>query len=76
MTHAYYAPDDNLMQEQITVGEWKRRYEKKLKTLRRNSSDYGGFAYDAVWTYAFALKELAKGDPEAMTNLHSEKTIK
>lgn len=74
MTHAYWAPDDQIMQENITVGEWKRRYKNES---RDNSvSEYAGFAYDAVWTYAYALSKLSKEDPEAISDLHSENTTK
>lgn len=73
MTHAYWAPDDQIMQENITVGEWKRRYRKDANAT---FSQYAGFAYDAVWTYAYALSKLSKTDPEAISNLHSESTTK
>lgn len=72
MTHAYWAPDDQIMQENITVGEWKRRFRKETN----HTSEYAGFAYDAVWTYAYALSKLSKVDPEAITDLHSENTTK
>ncbi|KAJ8944828.1 hypothetical protein NQ314_009369 [Rhamnusium bicolor] len=70
MTHAYFAPDDAIMQENITVKQWKQRYEKSAPV----KSDYAGFAYDAVWTYALALDKLAKTDSEALANLHSVKS--
>lgn len=73
MTHAYWAPDDQIMQENITVGEWKRNYVKEKKSM---PSEYAGFAYDAVWTYAYALSKLSKIDPEAISDLHSENTTK
>ncbi|CAH1117481.1 unnamed protein product [Phaedon cochleariae] len=67
MTHTYYADNDSMMQEGITVGKWREQNSV-------NSSNYAGFAYDAVWTYAFALNNLSKTDPEAMSNLHTEVT--
>ncbi|KAJ8916169.1 hypothetical protein NQ315_016308 [Exocentrus adspersus] len=70
MTHAYFAPDNAVMQENITVGQWRENYAKRT----REPSNYAGFAYDAVWTYALALDKLAKTDPEAMSDLHSETT--
>lgn len=60
------------MQENITVSQWRGKYLKMTPT----PSDYAGFAYDAVWTYAFALDTLAKTDPEALSDLHSENTTK
>lgn len=72
MTHAYFASDDSIMQENITVGQWRKNYLRMAHT----PSDYAGFAYDAVWTYALALDKLSKTDPEALSDLHSENTTK
>ncbi|CAH1133811.1 unnamed protein product [Ceutorhynchus assimilis] len=71
MTHAYYAPDNQTMQENKTVGEWKEEYKN---TSIATTSDYAGFAYDAVWVYALALDNLSKTDPEALSDIHSENT--
>lgn len=68
MTHAYYGADDQMMQENITVKEWRNK--------NKITSDYGGFAYDAVWVYALALDKLSKIDPEALGDMHSENTTK
>lgn len=64
------------MQENVTVGAWKDKYEDSCKQKNVDSSDYGGFAYDAMWTYAFALDRLLKQNHSHITNLHSEKTTK
>nr|XP_023022017.1 receptor-type guanylate cyclase gcy-18-like [Leptinotarsa decemlineata] len=69
MTHAYFAKDDSIMQENITVGEWRKKNDLRIK-----NANYAGFAYDAVWTYALALNELVNTDPEALSVLHSEST--
>lgn len=74
MTHAYWAPDNQVMQENITVGEWKKRYKNESRD--NTISEYAGFAYDAVWTYAYALSKLLKIDAEAISDLHSENTTK
>lgn len=74
MTHSYWAPDNEIMQENITVGEWKRKFQNETKNA--TISQYAGFAYDAVWTYAYALSKLSKTDPEAISDLHSENTTK
>ncbi|XP_076270946.1 uncharacterized protein LOC143202875 isoform X1 [Rhynchophorus ferrugineus] len=71
MTHAYYAPYNQTMQENISVGDWLKKYKKVAKA---NMSNYGGFAYDAVWVYALALDKLARTDAEALSDLHSENT--
>lgn len=58
------------MQENITVGEWRRKYANETAL----PSDYGGFAYDAVWVYALAIDKLYQMDPFAVAQLHSEKS--
>lgn len=72
MTHAYFGEDDAIMQENITVREWRTKY----KNTSKPTSNYAGFAYDAVWTYALALDNLSRTDPQALSNLHSESTTK
>lgn len=74
MTHAFFAPDDQIMQENITVKEWRENYMNA--TGIDEISNYAGFAYDAVWTYAYALDKLVQGDPEVVSHLHSEDTTK
>ncbi|XP_031356046.1 receptor-type guanylate cyclase gcy-22-like [Photinus pyralis] len=71
LTSAYFAPDDQIMQENKTVGQWKTEYKARAQDF---ASDFAGFAYDAVWTYALALDQLVKEDPEAITALHSLST--
>lgn len=73
MTSAFFAPDNAIMPENRTVGEWRADYAKKAKSFMSN---YAGFAYDAVWTYALALDELIKEDPEAIAGMHSQNTTK
>lgn len=64
------------MQENVTVREWKTAYKKRCEDENRLSSDYAGYAYDAVWTYAFALDKLLKQNQSHIANLHSDKTTK
>lgn len=71
LTHAYYAPDTDLMQEGITVGEWKKKFKKKCDKASVPTSNYGGYAYDAVWTYAYALDKLYRENQSYVANLHS-----
>ncbi|KAJ8975821.1 hypothetical protein NQ317_003857 [Molorchus minor] len=52
MAYAYFADDDAIMQENITVKTWRDKYNK----LPVAKSDYAGFAYDAVWVYAFGTR--------------------
>ncbi|XP_072396651.1 uncharacterized protein [Diabrotica undecimpunctata] len=72
LTHAFYASNDSIMQENKTVGQWKQSVAKTKPQILH--SDYAGFAYDAVWTYAMALNQLVKEDPEALSDLHSGTT--
>ena len=74
MSHSFFAPDDAIMQENMTVKEWRDLYHNKSKTLNFEKSDYAGVAYDAVWVYALILDKLMKQDPEALTDLHSLNT--
>ena len=60
------------MQENRTVGEWRADYEKECKEGNRTTSDYAGYAYDAVWTYAYALDKLLRLNQSHITNLHSD----
>ncbi|KAJ6649876.1 Insulin-like growth factor 1 receptor [Pseudolycoriella hygida] len=81
LQHAPYAEDNVIMQENISVAQWKKAYEQRRKDSRLNSankyqSEYAGYAYDAVWVYAFALNQLVKEDASYMRNLHSENTTK
>lgn len=77
LTSAFFAPDDAVMQENITVGEWRQNYMREITNKTgAKSSNYAGFAYDAVWTYALALDKLIKEDPEAIAGMHSANTTK
>ncbi|RZC34381.1 Pkinase Tyr, ANF receptor and/or Peripla BP 6 domain containing protein [Asbolus verrucosus] len=72
MAHSFFAPDNATVQGNVTVAEWKSKY-KEVKPYSEYSN-YAGYAYDAVWTYALALDKLVKNDPEAVSDLHSENT--
>ena len=74
LQYAYFAPDDHVMQEDITVKEWKQSYEKTCEMRKKSVSDYAGYAYDAVWTYAYALERLLKQNHSHIVNLHAENT--
>jgi len=76
LQYAYYARDDQIMQENKTVQDWKKDYEKTCKSKNLTTSDYAGYAYDAMWTYAYALERLLKQNHSHITNLHSDKTTK
>lgn len=76
LTHTYYAADDEMMQEKMSVGQWKQKYKEECEKNKVDIHNYGGFAYDAVWTYALALNSLMKENQSHLVTLHNETTAK
>lgn len=76
LTHTYYAADDEEMQEKISVGQWKEKYKEECDKQKVETHNYGGFAYDAVWTYAYALNNLMRENQSHLVTLHNETTTK
>lgn len=76
LAYKFYGDDDDIMQEQKTIGSWKEYYKQIAKTTNRQPSMYGGYAYDAVWVYAYALDALLKENHIHVANLHSDETSK
>lgn len=74
LAYKFYADDDAVMQETKTVKEWTEQYEHQAKLRNMDMSRYGGFTYDAVWVYAYALDKLFKENNSHVANLHSTKT--
>lgn len=68
MAHEYFAPDDQMTDQNFTVGDWKKAYKKIVK----NESNYAGYTYDAVWMYAYALDKLHNDDDQYLSNIHSQ----
>lgn len=75
LTHAYFAPDNDTMQEGITVRQWRDNYERLCKSRHQEPSDYAGYAYDAMWVYAYAMDRLLRENQSYVFDLHSEHTI-
>ncbi|XP_076168527.1 uncharacterized protein LOC143147294 isoform X3 [Ptiloglossa arizonensis] len=75
LSHAYFAPDDDIMQEGITVRQWRNRYEASCRNHGEPPSNYAGFAYDAMWTYAYAMDRLLRENQSYVFDLHSIQTI-
>ncbi|CAK9812828.1 Insulin-like peptide receptor [Anthophora plagiata] len=75
LSHAYFAPDDDIMQEGITVRQWRDRYELYCQEKNQPPSNYAGFAYDAMWTYAYAMDRLLRENQSYVFDLHSEHTV-
>lgn len=75
LSHAYFARDDDVMQEGITVHEWRKRYEERCKAQSQQPSEYAGYAYDAMWTYAYAMDRLIHENQSYVFDLHSNQTV-
>lgn len=75
LTHQYFAADNEIMQENITVGEWRTKYRTQ-QSNGSEESNYAGYAYDAVWAYAYALDKLIKYNESYASSLHVENTSK
>lgn len=75
LSHAYFAPDNDIMQEGITVRQWRDRYELQCQTKKQPPSNYAGYAYDAMWTYAYAMDRLLRENQSYVFDLHSNHTI-
>ncbi|XP_070151049.1 uncharacterized protein [Polyergus mexicanus] len=77
LSHAYFARDDSIMQEGITVREWRERYENMCRTQNPplQPSNYAGYAYDAMWTYAYAMDRLLHENESYVFDLHSDHTV-
>lgn len=75
ISHASFAPDNSIMQEGITVRQWRDKYETYCSAQNEITSPYAGYAYDAMWTYAFALDKLLKENQSYVFYLHSEQTV-
>lgn len=77
LSHAYFARDDSIMQEGITVREWRERYENtcRMHNPPLQPSNYAGYAYDAMWTYAYAMDRLIHENESYVFDLHSDHTV-
>jgi Receptor family ligand binding region. len=62
------------MQESKTVGLWREKYANLCRKTNVNQSDYAGYAYDAVWTYAYALNSLQRENESFLSDIHSNGT--
>lgn len=71
LAHAYFAPDSDVMQENLTVGQWREKYKSVCRARNVSESNYAGFAYDAVWTYGLALNNLVKENQSLLADIHS-----
>lgn len=63
------------MQEGMTVRQWRDNYELKCQSRNQTPSNYAGYAYDAMWTYAYAMDALLKENQSNVFRLHSKDTV-
>uniref|UniRef100_V5IB68 Gamma-aminobutyric acid type B receptor subunit 2 n=2 Tax=Ixodes ricinus TaxID=34613 RepID=V5IB68_IXORI len=70
-----YADDNAIMQENRTVGDWKALYKQVATAQGKEDSEYGGYAYDAVWVFALALEALFQRNHSHTSTLHDDRTF-
>ena len=71
LSYAHYGHNDFKTDENITVGEWKDIYKNTLH-VDSKVADYGGYVYDAVWMYAYALDKLLQEDKSYVVNFQNK----
>ncbi|KAM7283533.1 atrial natriuretic peptide receptor 2-like [Ixodes scapularis] len=71
----WYADDNAIMQENRTVGDWKALYKQVATAQGKEDSEYGGYAYDAVWVFALALEALFQRNHSHTSTLHDDRTF-
>lgn len=79
VSHAFFASDNTIMQEGKTVRQWRDEYEHQVKQSSKNigkPSNYAGYAYDAMWTYAYAVDRLIKENNGYISDYHTEPIVK
>ena len=76
LSHTFFASDSEVMQESISVGSWRKKYSSVCRARNVSESDYAGYAYDAVWTYALALNTIARENESYLSDIHSNLTTK
>lgn len=64
------------MQENITIGQWRANYSAKMNKASSIDSNYAGYAYDAMWVYAYALDKLLKKNHSYLANFHEDNATK
>lgn len=64
--------NDSISANNQTVAQWQNEYEKNCKEKNTSPSHFAGFAFDAVYAYAFALDKLLTKNKNFLANLHSK----
>ncbi|KAK3086705.1 hypothetical protein FSP39_022204 [Pinctada imbricata] len=76
LSKTLYESPKTLVIGNITIGQFKVRYAKKVGQQGGSGSPFAGFVYDAVWVYALALDKLLRTNPGAVEKLHSKESTK
>ncbi|KAL3182760.1 hypothetical protein MRX96_029359 [Rhipicephalus microplus] len=71
-----YADDNATMQDNKTVASWKATYKQIAIGQGKEDSEYGGYAYDAVWVFALAVDALFKMNHSYTSSIHEDATFK
>ncbi|GAB6030439.1 hypothetical protein CHUAL_007310 [Chamberlinius hualienensis] len=75
LSYSYFDEDDKLMQENIKISEWKKKYFERLKEEGNfTHDDYASYAYDATWVFALGIDKLLKYNHTHIATLHTQKT--
>ena len=74
MTYSNYGPNETLMQEGITVAQWRTKYEERCAFQNYSKSEYASYVYDAIWMYALALNKLLLNNHSLSADFHTEQT--
>lgn len=70
-----FADDNATMQDNKTVGDWRKQYRMLAVSQDREDVDYGGYAYDAVWVFALAADALFKKNHSYKSSIHEDGTF-
>ncbi|XP_037084864.1 uncharacterized protein LOC119105504 [Pollicipes pollicipes] len=75
LAHAYFPSNESsLMQEGISVRQWREYYKGNCSKHPVKESDYASYAYDATWVFGLALHKLLKDEPSRYQNFRSDGT--
>ncbi|XP_030831073.1 receptor-type guanylate cyclase gcy-8 [Strongylocentrotus purpuratus] len=76
LSRAYIANWDKPVPGHETVEGWINEYNSLIEKEGKMPSTYAAYAYDTVWTYAYALDKLLFNDVAALDTLSSQQTIR
>lgn len=60
LSYSSFGQDDDEIEGNQTIGEWKERYLQATGMSRVEFTDYATFTYDAIWVYINAVQQLIK----------------